>query len=143
MDEKELTITVKARRGLTFTELQRQVWETVKNNGFHLDDNDLQKRACTYRSVADKELVVMNCHMQRLGPRMRKMERLMMVVSEVGEACEAIRNGDENNLAEELADIVIRVMDCAEQWGIDLESEIIKKDKINQGREHMHGGKAC
>jgi NTP pyrophosphatase (non-canonical NTP hydrolase) len=41
----------------------------------------------------------------------------------------------------ELADIVIRVMDCAVEYGIDLEDEITLKMAYNATRPHKHGGK--
>jgi len=47
------------------------------------------------------------------------------------------------HMAEELADVVIRVMDMCEAYGINLESEIEKKHKINKGRPYRHGNKRC
>lgn len=44
----------------------------------------------------------------------------------------------ETNLAEELADVVIRVMDFAESKGIDLGKAIEWKMEFNQGRPHKH-----
>jgi NTP pyrophosphatase (non-canonical NTP hydrolase) len=70
-------------------------------------------------------------------------ELLCLVHSEVSEALEAYRNLDDANYQEELADIVIRVMDMAEHAGIDLESQIIHKNNINKTRGYKHGGKRC
>ena len=70
-------------------------------------------------------------------------ELLCLVHSEVSEALEAYRKGDTKNFAEELADIVIRVMDMAQGFDIDLEREIIRKHEINKSREYRHGGKKC
>ena len=70
-------------------------------------------------------------------------ELLCLVHSEVSEALEAYRNSDDKNFCEELADIVIRVFDMAEGYGIDLEAEIEKKHETNKGRPWMHGGKKC
>jgi NTP pyrophosphatase (non-canonical NTP hydrolase) len=42
----------------------------------------------------------------------------------------------------ELADVVIRALDFAETWGIDLESIIAEKVEYNATRGHRHGGKA-
>lgn len=66
---------------------------------------------------------------------------LALIHSEVSEALEAHREGDEDLYAEELADIVIRVMDHAEAENIHLEEEIERKNEINRDREYRHGGK--
>jgi len=68
-------------------------------------------------------------------------ELLCLIHSEVSEALEAYRNGDRENIAEELADIVIRTLDTAGGYGIDLEEEVIKKHEINKSRPYRHGGK--
>jgi len=46
-----------------------------------------------------------------------------------------------DTFADELADVVIRVMDLAEWKGIDLQSHIEAKMRYNSTREHKHGGK--
>jgi len=66
---------------------------------------------------------------------------LMLVTTEVAEAAEAVRKGDKVNFSEELADICIRVFDCAEALGINLEQEIVNKMQKNEERAHKHGGK--
>jgi len=70
-------------------------------------------------------------------------ELLCLIHSEVSEALEAFRNHDSENFAEELADIVIRVLDMARGLGIDLEAEVLKKHEKNRARPYRHGGKAC
>jgi len=66
---------------------------------------------------------------------------LMLITTEVAEAAEAARKGDKENFAEELADICIRVFDCAEVMGINIEQEIVNKMSRNEEREYKHGGK--
>jgi NTP pyrophosphatase (non-canonical NTP hydrolase) len=70
------------------------------------------------------------------------LSKLMLIVTEVAEAAEAIRHDDKVNFAEELADICIRVFDFAVAHGIDLEREIINKMKKNRARPYMHGKRA-
>lgn len=65
--------------------------------------------------------------------------RLALIHSEVSEALEALRVGDMENFAEELADVVIRVADLAGGLGIDLEGEIKKKMEKNKARGYKHG----
>ena len=68
-------------------------------------------------------------------------ELIALIHSEVSECLEAYRNWDDDNFAEECADIAIRLMDMCEYKGVDLEFEIIKKHEINKKREYRHGGK--
>ena len=66
---------------------------------------------------------------------------LALIHSEVSEALEADRKGDEENFAEELADVCIRVFDLCGLKGIDLEDAIFLKMNRNKGRSYKHGGK--
>lgn len=95
-------------------ELQEEAWRIAEEKGFHE------------------------------GPEKGEDDRsrakiLALIHSEVSEALEADRVGDEDNYAEELADTVIRLLDHAESEGIDLEAEVEEKMDVNRGREHKHG----
>jgi len=67
--------------------------------------------------------------------------QLALIHSEVSEALEADRKkrGPEK-VAEELADVVIRVMDTAAAHNLDLTAALFAKMELNRGREHRHGG---
>lgn len=67
--------------------------------------------------------------------------KLLLIHAEVSEAAEAIRELDENNFQEELADVIIRVIDLAHGMRIDLSGEIARKLDINRERGYRHGGK--
>jgi NTP pyrophosphatase (non-canonical NTP hydrolase) len=78
--------------------------------------------------------------------------QLMLIVTEVAEACEDVRegnyapstnsqNGKPEGLPSELADIVIRTLDLADMLGIDLSAAMAEKHSYNLGRAHRHGGK--
>jgi len=64
-----------------------------------------------------------------------------LVSSEVGEALDYCREKEEKFMALELADIVIRVFNFCNRKGIDLESFIIIKNRINKQRTKYHGKK--
>jgi NTP pyrophosphatase (non-canonical NTP hydrolase) len=73
--------------------------------------------------------------------------------AEISEAWEEFRNGrlpDEvyfrddgkpEGFAIELADLLIRVMDTAEAYGIDLTKAVLLKMAYNEKRPYRHGGK--
>lgn len=66
---------------------------------------------------------------------------LMLITTEVSEAMEAFRKDDHANFAEELADVLIRVLDIAPGLGVDLDAEVEKKLLKNAQRGFRHGGK--
>ncbi len=66
---------------------------------------------------------------------------LLRIHSEVSEASEAARDENKNELAEEMADIFIRLANTCEVMGIDLEAEVAKKHNKNLLRDKLHGRK--
>src|SRR5690606_19444861 len=72
-----------------------------------------------------------------------ELECIALIHSELSEAVEAVRNGNPesekiagySNLAEELADVCIRVFDLSEHLGIDIEGAIRAKMVYNGSRE--------
>lgn len=66
---------------------------------------------------------------------------LALVTSEVSEALEAFRSRDQENFSEELADIIIRVLDLAGGMAIDIDKSVADKIEINRIRGYKHGGK--
>jgi NTP pyrophosphatase (non-canonical NTP hydrolase) len=65
--------------------------------------------------------------------------KLMLITTEVAEAAEAIRHGNEENFKEELADVCIRIFDLAGAKNINLEQEIVNKMEVNYTRPYKHG----
>jgi len=68
-----------------------------------------------------------------------KGEKLALIHSEVSEALEAVRNSDAADEVEELADIVIRVLDYAGYHGFDLGAAIHQKMLANYACPYRHG----
>jgi len=66
---------------------------------------------------------------------------LALIHSEVSEALEAFRNNDRENFAEELADVLIRILDAAPGLEIDLDEVVAAKIDRNRTRGFRHGGK--
>lgn len=65
--------------------------------------------------------------------------KLMLLTTEVAEAAEAVRHCDPENFREELADVMIRLLDIAGTTGTDLEAEVHEKMNKNAARPHRHG----
>ena len=90
-------------------------------------------------------------------------ESMALLHSEVSEALEAYRNwgledatetpphqdgwtygvppGKPEGVGSELADVLIRLLSSARQYGVDLEAEYERKCAYNRTRSHRHGGK--
>jgi len=74
-------------------------------------------------------------------------ERIALMHAELSEALEALRDGNPSSnkimlyssLEEELADVVIRIMDYAFGNDLDIAGAIIAKIEYNKSREYMHG----
>ncbi len=66
---------------------------------------------------------------------------LALIHSEVSEALEAFRKNDAINFQEELADVLMRVLDCAGGLGIDIDAAVQAKLAKNRTRGYRHGGK--
>ncbi len=66
---------------------------------------------------------------------------LALIHSEISEALEAFRSDDRENFAEEMADTLIRVLDCSTGLGIDMVATVEAKLEKNRGRGFRHGGK--
>lgn len=78
-------------------------------------------------------------------------ELFALMHSEISEALEATRHGNPpsdhipefSGTEEEMADVVIRVMDYCEKRSLRLGEAIIAKLHFNYNRGYRHGGKAC
>jgi len=66
---------------------------------------------------------------------------LCLIHEEVSEALMGFRIDDRENVAEELADVLIRVLDLACGLEIDLDEEVRQKLTKNRRRGIRHGGR--
>jgi NTP pyrophosphatase (non-canonical NTP hydrolase) len=60
---------------------------------------------------------------------------------EVRGECRAVVASKPEGVGSELADTVIRLLDMADVFGIDLEAEIVRKIAYNATRPYQHGGR--
>ena len=68
-------------------------------------------------------------------------ERLMLVVSELAEALEAHELHLQGRVEDEIADALIRILDLAGIYKVDLEFHVAAKMQYNEGRPYKHGKK--
>ena len=96
--------------------LSEVAWETAEVNGFHSTD-------------------------------MEEGTAIALMHEELSEALWAVRHGNPeskkiegfSNLEEEMADVVIRVMDFCQEKGLRLSEAVVQKMIVNAKREYMHG----
>jgi NTP pyrophosphatase (non-canonical NTP hydrolase) len=78
---------------------------------------------------------------------MWKQASIARIHSELPECVEAIRGGNKpsehiplfTGEAEEMADVIIRVLDYCCAFGIDIDSAVAAKMEFNKGRVKLHG----
>jgi NTP pyrophosphatase (non-canonical NTP hydrolase) len=66
-------------------------------------------------------------------------EKLALIHSEVSEALEDTRDRNWDHIGEELADVIIRVLDLTHHLNIDIHTEVMKKMRKNEKRPLKHG----
>lgn len=66
---------------------------------------------------------------------------LLLIHSEVSEACEALRRGDMTAVEEELADVIIRILHVSEKNGFAVAAAVMMKHYKNMKRPYRHGNK--
>lgn len=114
-----------------FQSLQTRIHENAVSKGWWKERSDLIEQGGSY------------------ARKMIESSMLMLTVSELAEGMEGIRKDiNDDHIPEfsmieaELADAVIRILDHAEAFGYRLSDAIIAKMDYNEGRPHLHGGKA-
>lgn len=114
----------------------KEVKEQVEIGQYYKPDvNALARSIATWRKDKGFETSVDNM-----------MEKLMLVVTELGEAAEEYRKDPtltnktiRANFVEEIADVFIRLLDITGSIDIDIATEIHNKMMVNERRPHKHG----
>lgn len=94
--------------------ISQAIWDTCEEKGFH----------------------------EPINPEIGEIAvRLLLTISEICEAFEAVRKEHPDHHREEIADTAIRLLHYAAVEGIDLDAEVARKMEINRGRPYKHGKK--
>ena len=110
---------------MTITELVERAHENARKKGFWEDWDSICWEDGLSRNE-DSTLDIEELFNNAIATK------LMLIVSEVSEALEALRNKEKDSFKEELADVAIRLADLCGGLGIDLEAEIKKKMEKNK-----------
>ena len=110
------------------SDLVREAYDNSEEHGFH--------------KAYDDQMEAMPVEQKRAMRRTIILAKLGLIASEVGEAVRAVQHADEPGLAEELADIIIRVLDLCGSECIELGRVMLIKMQKNCNRPYLHG-KEC
>ncbi len=137
-------------------EVAKLIHSNATQKGFHTStperDETLRELSLLFRSVEHASNLAEN---ERGGALIRLVDlgriddetafrrgRIMLVVTELVELADGIARKDCDNIAEECADVLIRMLDNAAEWGVDIETALFEKMAVNAGRPYLHGKKA-
>jgi len=137
--DKEVTLTVDTRAAAV-NDLADIIGKWADDKGFREDYDDADYLEYVVKHLNLNGLVAENLlRISESHRRLTNVSKLMLMVSELSEALEGMRDG--GNYGEELGDVVIRVLENAEKNGIPIGDVILKKMRVNEDREFKHGRK--
>jgi NTP pyrophosphatase (non-canonical NTP hydrolase) len=120
-------------------ELQREIHKVSTDHGFWEDHRNLNSMQLRYGNEFSID--------KQLPDILLQISRAMLIVTEISEGVEALRDGDrkDDKLPEfsgftvELADALIRVFDLAEHFQLPVIEAMLDKIEYNKLRPFKHG----
>ena len=100
--------------------------------------NNLAKNISYWRS---KKEFYTPTSLNTMSERHDVLGKLMLVVTEVAEAAESVRDGDIEHFREEIADVFIRLLDISGTMNLNIAGAIRDKMVKNEERPPKHGRK--
>ena len=129
--------------------LAKEIYENAKSKGFHEGEKNIGEMLCLIHSEVsealeadrkDKFTYPLQKHITNQGGKGVTLQKYLNV-SDDSAFVSQFKISVKDSFEDELADVMIRVMDLAHHKGIDLESHIHFKMRYNSLREHKHGKK--
>ena len=116
-------------------ELSNAVLETAKKNGFYDNERNIAEMLCLIHSEVSEAL---EC--DRKGRYATSDASLTLLHEKDADIFKAVFEDQvKDTFEDELADVMIRVMDLAAHKGVNLEMHIALKMRYNSMREYKHG----
>jgi hypothetical protein len=139
---------------ITIKEMQKQVHQLAREKGWWPAKPFTLLEIAEDEPIRNTELGVIDLEKANIP------EKLMLMVSELGEALEFYRNDNQGAGIQEaviypplsdkpdgfwieLADTIIRILDLAGAYDIDMEQLVKLKHEFNKTRPFRHGNKKC
>jgi len=117
-------------------ELSKEIHQNARNKGFFDSEKNIGEMLCLIHSEVSEALEADRKNRYTTGT----IEIInSFVIDEM--FVTDFKIGVKDTFEDELADIMIRVMDLAAFKGINLEQHILAKMRFNAMREHKHGKK--
>lgn len=116
--------------------LSKEIHENAKNKGFYEGEKNIGEMLCLIHSEVSEALEA-----DRKGRYTKSNIFAVNGWTSDGDFTHSFKENVKDTFEDELADIVIRVMDLAAFKGVNLEEHISAKIRYNSTREHKHGKK--
>lgn len=116
-------------------ELATKIFNNAKSKGFHETEHNIGQMLCLIHSEVSEAL---EAHREDKYADLKTFEKLSDF-NRPSHDLFSFESNIKNTFEDELADVIIRVLDLCAYKNIDIEKHIALKMEYNSRREHKHG----